>query len=1226
MLGSARRAQSRRRGSLAAGLLALAILTLAASASVAQAEPPVLWQNCETGSAAGQCLVPRGVVADPLNGHLYVSDSSNFRIDELDAWGQLVKAWGWGVRDGSPELQTCTTATGCRKGLEGEGAGEFGYVPQGIALDSHGDVYVVDKGNSRVQKFDPEGHFLLTFGGDVNKTKVEEAGSTQAQRNLCTAASSDICQAGSEGSGQGQFGPWPFSNFIAVGPDDTVYVGDVNQIQKFDTAGAYLGQIALPEAGTVGALAADPQSGDLYFAYASDTLFVAKQPNVHRLDPASGAEIGEPVEVPIPTALAVDPRGSLYVFEANYDDPPKFKRESEILKFDSSGALIEGFQGEGFDSTDSVEAGGLEFFPTTGLATSSACGIAGVDVYGTNFKETNSFVRALGPAPDPLICPPPKVAPQVASQYALSVVSTAATLGATINPHFWPDATYYLEYGTGKCSEGGCGSKALFPGVALGGGVADAPLPTQGVFVSGLAPATTYHYRFVAQSSGGGPAQGQEASFNTLPPAPRQREPDPCPSAGFRSGPSVHLPDCRAYEMVSPVNKANGDVAVLHSLILARPARLDQAAGDGERFTYSSYRAFADPQAAPYTSQYLAIRHAGEGWSNAAISPRSEGVSFYKDPKFPGNDSAGFDTHYKAFSEDLCSGWLLQDTDPPLSAGALAGFPNLYRHEGCGAEAYEALTTVKPGVRPPEFVPAIQGFSADGLRVFFTAKGKLTADASAKRQVYESHAGSLSLVCVLPSGAAYTGICTVGSVRDLESGNRANSVDRAVSSDGSRVFWSDSENRLYVRKNPAEPQSKVSAGKCTEAAKACTVAVSPGPAFFRGAAQDGSKALFTSQGLDHSLVESLSEFDVETKATALIAGKVDGVMGASQDAGRVYFASREVLSAKANSEGAVAQAGQANLYLYDSAGSGSYAFIGILTSQDTKSQGTGSAPSPIAESPANRTSRVSPDGGYAAFTSTARLTGYDNTDQVTGVADAEVFLYDVGQAKLVCISCNPSGARPRGFEVRENGEGDSLFAAALIPGWEDQLHPSQALASDGGRLFFESLEPLVLRDTNGARDVYEWEPGSSQEDCEQSKGAELFVPSSGGCVSLISTGESPSDSSFVDASSNGRDVFFTTASSLVVQDPGLVDVYDAREGGGFAPASSPAACEGEACQGPYVAPNDPTPTSAAFNGAGNVKVAPSSCRKGKVHRKGRCLARKKHKHGKRADRNRRAAR
>ncbi len=180
------------------------------------------------------------------------------------------------MRNGDPELQTCTAQTGCLAGLAGAATGRLS-LAFGVAVDSAGDVYVVDRINQRVQKFDPnagpdedEAEFLLAFGGEVNKTKTEEVGSTEAERNLCTAASGDVCQAGTKGAGDGQFGNWaPVSAYIAVGPNDEVYVGDENRIQRFNTGGDYVESIALPGE-TVQSLAVDTSggvnNGNLYVA------------------------------------------------------------------------------------------------------------------------------------------------------------------------------------------------------------------------------------------------------------------------------------------------------------------------------------------------------------------------------------------------------------------------------------------------------------------------------------------------------------------------------------------------------------------------------------------------------------------------------------------------------------------------------------------------------------------------------------------------------------------------------------------------------------------------------------------------------------------------------------------------------------------------------------------------------------------------------------------------
>ena len=149
------------------------------------------------------------------------------------------------------------------------------------------------------------------------------------------------------------------------------------------------------------------------------------------------------------------------------------------------------------------------------------------------------------------------------------------------------------------------------------------------------------------------------------------------------------------------------------------------------------------------------------------------------------------------------------------------------------------------------------------------------------------------------------------------------------------------------------------------------------------------------------------------------------------------------------------------------------------------------------------------------------------------------------------------------------------------------------MSDDGSRLFFNSVDPLLPGDSNGKQDVYQWEaPGTGS--CHV--GDADYFASNGGCLNLISSGESSRDSEFVDASSNGNDVFIRTESSLVKADPGLVDIYDARVNGGFPEAEGTAPCEGQACQNPPAAPEAKTPASAQYSGPGNVKEAgPSRC-------------------------------
>ncbi len=156
-----------------ATLLSLCVIAGTAALSVAPALAlPASFAT--EGSRAGQISDPRGIAVNQASGDVYVADHGNRRIDKFGPEGEFLLAWGWGVADGGSEaFQTCTAT--CFAGIAGSGAGQFlgeGGV-EGVAVDSsllspsYGDVYAVDPGNARVQKFSPEGEFKLMFGMGV---------------------------------------------------------------------------------------------------------------------------------------------------------------------------------------------------------------------------------------------------------------------------------------------------------------------------------------------------------------------------------------------------------------------------------------------------------------------------------------------------------------------------------------------------------------------------------------------------------------------------------------------------------------------------------------------------------------------------------------------------------------------------------------------------------------------------------------------------------------------------------------------------------------------------------------------------------------------------------------------------------------------------------------------------------------------------------------------------
>jgi hypothetical protein len=865
-----------------------------------------------------------------------------------------------------------------------------------------------------------------------------------------------------------------------------------------------------------------------------------------------------------------------------------------------------------------------------GLATNVVTETNASDIYVSSFAQTKSYVTGYGTAPTKW--PPPLAAPEIAAEYAESVGPNAAVVGAEINPKFWADTSYYLEYGTSACAAGGCETTVpLPPGADLGGGVVNKPVKAPAIELHGLLPGTTYHFRFVAQStgSGGQPVRGTggtvgsdggEGVFRT--PSPLMPDTN-CPNQGLRTGAALRLPDCRAYEMVSPVDKNGGDILSVVNFN-NNLARWDQASLDGEKLTFSTSQGFGDSQGVPYVSQYV-VRRGVAGWEAHGISP-TQGFSQLSVGK-------RLDSEYRIFTPDLCSAALVHWTDPLLAPGGFEGYENVYRRSLCQDDGYETASTVAPpaGFANGFYELEVQGLSSDGSCVVFRPRGL---------GIYERcQGGETRQVSLRPDGTSAGTAASVGTA-NIENGSssiRFQDDLGAISSDGSRIYWTEAERGpgpLYVRENAFEPQSAVASGKCTEPAKACTIRITSQEGRYWAASADGSRALVSIAG---SSGASLEEFDLTKKKLTPIAGGFQGFVGAGDQAQKAFFISTDLLTSGPNNEGKTAAAGRPNLYFYDATAPAAarFKFVGILSADDSRAA-LGGGFSMVANEPYKRVSRVSEDGTSVVFLSTESLTGYENIDTKTGEDDAEVFVYRVGDERLNCVSCNPTGQRPTGRPlIYETSPSTEQAAAFLQP--PNDLYGSRVISQDGSMVFFESYEALVPGDVNDKADVYEWDaPGASESDGACTTSAGDFVASAGGCLSLISSGESGTDSEFVDASASGRDVFFTTESSLVRRDPGLIDVYDARSLGGFPEAAPIVPCSGEDCQGggQQVAPESSPQTAA--KGPGNPpRKCPAGTRGVKKHGKTKCVkkkhkAKKKHRakqqhKGKRAGRSRRSS-
>jgi RHS repeat-associated protein len=108
-----------------------------------------------TGSGPGQLNQPSALATNPVSGYLYVTDTGNNRVEYFEAWGK---------ESGKYIGQF---------GKTGSGPGEF-TEPKGIAVDTHGNVWVVDSGNGRVQEFSPKGRYLGQIGVKSQRATREE--------------------------------------------------------------------------------------------------------------------------------------------------------------------------------------------------------------------------------------------------------------------------------------------------------------------------------------------------------------------------------------------------------------------------------------------------------------------------------------------------------------------------------------------------------------------------------------------------------------------------------------------------------------------------------------------------------------------------------------------------------------------------------------------------------------------------------------------------------------------------------------------------------------------------------------------------------------------------------------------------------------------------------------------------------------------------------------------
>jgi hypothetical protein len=643
------------------------------------------------------------------------------------------------------------------------------------------------------------------------------------------------------------------------------------------------------------------------------------------------------------------------------------------------------------------------------------------------------------------------------------------------------------------------------------------------------------------------------------------------------------LPDGRVWEQVSPAAKNAADVVP--------NATRTHASLDGDHVVYISLTGFGDVHGIADTSDYMAIRGSDGGWVTHGITPIQD-VTGYQ-------IIAGVaEPTYLGVSIDLAHG-VYRTRSPLTEAPNVEGAINLYRRDDlldAGAGGYELLTDAPTPQQPSstltsQLFPLFAGASADFSHVVFESRRALTDDApvcatnppdeSCPTVLYETVDGTTRLVGRLPlsegGGPAPASQAGRGASHGVQTAG-------AVSEDGARIVFSvpasnsDEGGELYLR----DDQGTLATDDDTTVHLNLSESATPlsGSAFFWAGSSDLSKIFFTSGGqlyrydLDAPADNHLTLISVDSQPAD--TGPVPGALGASRDGSIVYFITND------NQLVATGPTGPTG-------GPGGGERIFIWRNDDTIHE-VGAANAGVetdallARDGAEKSTRISPDGTHLAFITEGTnellsLHGHseynhgDSCPNLTTPECNEVYVYDAtandGAGDLRCASCNPTGAKATtdaGFrELSQVGIGLSTDTRML----------NHVLSDDGRFVFFNTAERLQPGDHNSNVDPYEYDTLTHQ-------------------VHLLSSGQGTSDSTFLDASPDGHDVFFVTRDQLRSSDTDQSrDLYDARIGGVPDPGIAPTVeCEAETCRpaaGPAIDQN--APSSQLFNGP-NDQLAP----------------------------------
>ena len=161
------------------------------------------------GTNPGQFNMPTGIAIDQ-SGNVWVTDYGLDAVQKFSSSGSYISGFG------------------CCAFGSSTGNGEFNEA-DGVAVDSSGNLWVTDKDNNRIQKFNTSGTWLMTIGGDKGDGS-----------HTCTQCSSTTSCTCYSGTGNGQF-TYPEGNVVIdSGGNIWAYDGGNSRVQEFNSSGSWL--------------------------------------------------------------------------------------------------------------------------------------------------------------------------------------------------------------------------------------------------------------------------------------------------------------------------------------------------------------------------------------------------------------------------------------------------------------------------------------------------------------------------------------------------------------------------------------------------------------------------------------------------------------------------------------------------------------------------------------------------------------------------------------------------------------------------------------------------------------------------------------------------------------------------------------------------------------------------------------------------------------------------